>query len=275
MPSSCAPPCRSVTWRGRSCASASPTSSGAARGLLQTEEIKDILSYFRLAVNNKDFTAFVRAAGVPKRGVGDVAMERIRKKADQEEEGDLVAACEGDKKLELFVYGMKTVIGRLGTPAAAMEEIVTSFNYKDYINAKYHKEPGKARTKCENIDRFLLLINNLVSDGLSAEDLVFQLALERPTDEDEESGVVTISTIHSAKGLEWKRVYLTNVTEGSIPHKFSSGNPQEISEEQRLLYVGVTRARDILNICVHSLEPRGPNTVSVAPSRFLQQIGIL
>ena len=88
---------------------------------------------------------------------------------------------------------MKTVIGRLGTPAAAMEEIVTSFNYKDYINAKYHKEPGKARTKCENIDRFLLLVNNLVSDGLSAEDLVFQLALERPTDEDEESGVVTIS----------------------------------------------------------------------------------
>jgi superfamily I DNA/RNA helicase len=245
------------------------------KGLLQTEEIKDILSYFRLAVNNKDFTAFVRAAAVPKRGVGDVAMERIRKKADQEEEGDLVAACEGDKKLELFVYGMKTVIGRLGTPAAAMEEIVTSFNYKDYINAKYHKEPGKARTKCENIDRFLLLINNLVSDGLSAEDLVFQLALEHPTDNDEETGKVTISTIHSAKGLEWKKVFLTNCTEGSIPHRFSMGSETEIEEERRLLYVACTRARDQLAICVHGLEPRGPNTVSVAPSRFLKELNIV
>jgi superfamily I DNA/RNA helicase len=244
------------------------------KGLLQTEEIKDILSYFRLAVNNKDFTAFVRAVGVPKRGVGDVAMERIRKKADQEEEGDLVAACEGDKKLELFVYGMKTIISRLSTPAAAMEEIITSFNYKDYINAKYHKEPSKAKTKCDNIDRFLLLINNLVADGLSAEDLVFQLALERPTEEDEESGVVVISTTHSAKGLEFFRVYVTNCVEGSYPHRFCT-TPGEWEEERRLLYVACTRAKDILNICVHNLEPRGPNTISVRPSRFLSEIGIL
>jgi superfamily I DNA/RNA helicase len=244
------------------------------KGLLQTEEIKDILSYFRLAVNPKDFTAFVRAIGTPKRGIGDVAIERLRKKADQEEEGDLIEACKGDKKLELFTYGMSTVVSRLSVPAAAVEEIVTSFNYKDYINAKYHKEPSKAKTKCENIDRFLLLVNNLVTDGLSAEDLVFQLALERPTD-DEESGSVTISTIHSAKGLEWRRIYLTNMVEGSCPHRWCLNEESSIEEERRLWYVACTRAKDFLNICVHSLEPHGPNTISVRPSRFLSEIGIL
>ena len=245
------------------------------KGLLQTEEIKDILSYFRLAVNNKDFTAFVRAMVSPS-GASGTWPWRGYGRRPRRGGGGPRCGLQGGQEAGAFRLWDEHRHRQAGNALpAAMEEIVTSFNYKDYINAKYHKEPGKARTKCENIDRFLLLINNLVSDGLSAEDLVFQLALERPTDEDEEGGVVTISTIHSAKGLEWKRVYLTNVTEGSIPHKFSSGNPQEISEEQRLLYVGVTRARDILNICVHSLEPRGPNTVSVAPSRFLQQIGIL
>ena len=69
-------------------------------------------------------------------------------------------------------------------------------------------------------------------------------------------------------------MYITNVTEGSLPHRFSMGSPSEVEEERRLFYVACTRAKDSLAICVHSLEPRGPNTLSVAPSRFLGEVGI-
>jgi superfamily I DNA/RNA helicase len=245
------------------------------RGLLQTEEIKDLLSYFRLAVNPKDYPAFSRAISTPKRGVGDVAIEKIRVRAEADHGGDLLAACGTNDKLDLFSRAMGEVKSRLSSPMAALEEIINLFRYKDYINQKYAREASKARTKCENIDRFVSLVEGLVNDtGLSAEDLVFQLAMERPTDEDDEEGAVTISTIHSAKGLEWRRVYVTNVTEGSIPHRFCT-TPTEWEEERRLLYVACTRAKDVLNICVHALEFRGPNTISVRPSRFLSEIGVL
>jgi len=531
------------------------------KGLLQTEEIKDILSYFRLAVNHNDYPAFVRAISTPRRGVGDVAIEKLRDKADKENGGDLVAVCSALTKLDAFVGSMNQVTKALDDPAGAVEAIIRLFNYKEYIAKKYAREGSKVKTKHENIDRFLLLVKNLVADSnLSAEDLVFQLAMERPTDEDDDKGMVTISTIHcsppdepiltvngnkplgllqsdvdrlysytpkcnqllrgnnhvphsgygfsikarpyngdlviidtpeshtrvtpehrlhvsfndsfygkwvvylmrrgdwwrigsttsahkpyksggvpgrlasekadcgwilgifdcrddaltaeikfqvtygipsicfekwhrtmstqklrsihdelrptvfpravqllqdkgllldsplyrrdgkstrfynscwfdtvaanlldgymvvpvagqhdflikaptrprpmtarvhrehyegmvlsldvpkhcyyisggivvhnSAKGLEWRRVYVTNVVEGSIPHRFSMGSESELCEEKRLLYVAVTRARDSVALCIHGLEPRGPNTIPVRPSRFLTELGI-
>src|SRR5208282_4296992 len=79
---------------------------------------------------------------------------------------------------------------------------------------------------------------------------------------------------NSAKGLEWNRVYVTNLYEGSIPHKFSMGNAEEIEEERRLFYVAATRARDTLVLCIPGMVQSGPNTQTVAPSRFLFEIGI-
>jgi len=246
------------------------------RGLLQTEEVKDILSYFRLAVNHKDFPAFVRAVGVPKRGIGDVAIERLRQRASEEHGGDLVEACTSLDKLDVFYSSISQATAMLDDPAGAMEALVRLFGYKDYISAKYRREESKAKAKHENIDRFLLLVRSLADDGKTSEDLVFHLAMDRPSDdgEEEEKGAVTVSTIHSAKGLEWQRVYITNVTEGSLPHRFSMGSPSEVEEERRLFYVACTRAKDSLALCVHSLEPRGPNTLSVSPSRFLGEVGI-
>ena len=247
------------------------------RGLLQTEEVKDILSYFRLAVNHKDFPAFVRAVGVPKRGIGDVAIERLRSRASEEHGGDLVEACASMGKLDVFYSNMSQATAMLDDPAAAMEALVRLFGYKDYISGKYRREESKARAKHENIDRFLSLVQSLADEGRTSEDLVFHLAMDRPSDdgEEEDKGAVTVSTIHSAKGLEWRRVYLTNVTEGSLPHRWCLGEESSIEEERRLWYVACTRARDNLTICVHNLEPRGPNTIMVKPSRFLQEVGIV
>ena len=90
---------------------------------------------------------------------------------------------------------------------------------------------------------------------------------------------MTISTIHSAKGLEWKRVYVTNVYEGSLPNRFSMGSDEEIEEERRLFYVACTRAKDVLVLLVpEKVEVRGANGTSlqrVAPSRFLKEVDAL
>jgi superfamily I DNA/RNA helicase len=131
--------------------------------------------------------------------------------------------------------------------------------------------------------------------------MIFQLTLDRGAEEAEErkaiitayndgkigaierdaklkvidQGSVTITTIHQAKGLEWKRVYVTNAVEGSIPHKFSMGSEDEIEEERRLFYVATTRAKDICVWCVPKaqLSPDGTKITKLTPSRFLTEIG--
>jgi DNA helicase-2/ATP-dependent DNA helicase PcrA len=161
-----------------------------------------------------------------------------------------------------------------------MEALKTALrltNYKEFIAEKYNKkqEKEKAVTKLENLERFGQLLQGLLDEtpDMTLADIVFQLSIDRQSDNDE-SGKVVISTIHSAKGLEYRRVYVSNMYEGSLPHKFSMGNPEEIEEERRLLYVAATRARDTLVFCIPGMLQQGPNVVTVAPSRFLFEIGI-
>lgn len=80
---------------------------------------------------------------------------------------------------------------------------------------------------------------------------------------------------NSAKGLEWPRVFVTNLVEGSLPHRFSMGSAEELEEERRLLYVAATRAQDSVTLCVHAMEMNGTDTRRVAPSRFLIETGIM
>jgi len=251
------------------------------RGLLQTEEVRDVLSYLRLATNPKDFMALVRSSSVPRRGVGEVALEKIRQNANAQHDGDLVAAClAGSDKLSLFVGAVRAIQADAENPVKALETALRMVNYRQYILDKYKsRDKEKGPAKLENLERFGQLLQGLVEEtDMTLEDVVFQLSIDRQS-EDDESGKVVISTIHAAKGLEWRRVYVFGVVEGKLPHQFSMGNEEELSEERRLLYVAVTRARDILVVCVHGMEPRfkkgqGQSFITVAPSRFLAEIGI-
>jgi len=254
------------------------------RGLLQTEEVRDVLSYLRLATNPKDFMALVRSSSVPRRGVGEVALEKIRENANAQHDGDLVAACAvGSDKLSLFVSVIRAIQADAGNPVKALETMLRMVNYQQYIVDKYKsRDKEKGPAKIENLERFGQMLQGLVEDtGMTLEDVVFQLSIDRQS-EDDESGKVVISTIHAAKGLEYKRCYVTNLYEGSIPHKFSMGNPEEVEEERRLLYVATTRAKDILVYCIPGVVQMGfkkgqggPSYQQVVPSRFLAEIGIL
>jgi superfamily I DNA/RNA helicase len=245
------------------------------RGLLQTEEIRDVLSYLRLATNPKDFTALARAVTVPKTGAGDVTLEKIRKTANEKFGGDLIKGCTSIDKLSTFVSALENIQKFGEYPVQALDKIIDYMNYKTYIASKYKKEPDKVKSKLENIERFRELVRNLSEDQkMSTEDLVFQLTLDRAR-EDDKDGMVTVSTIHSAKGLEWTRVYVTNIVEGSLPHRFSMGSEEEVEEERRLFYVACTRAKDWLTLCVPAMAQNGTDTIRQKPSRFLVETGVL
>jgi superfamily I DNA/RNA helicase len=245
------------------------------QGLLATEEVRDILAYLRLATNPNDYMALTRAVAAPKRGIGNVALEKIRF-ASKDYEDNLIKAAEAiaPTKLQQFLDVINVVVAAKDTPIQAIDAAISLSRYREYIADKYKKDQQKVVTKLENLERLKELIASLVENGgMSTEDVVFQLTMDRADDKTDE-GKVTVSTIHSAKGLEWRRVYLTNLYEGSLPHKWSMNNEEEIEEERRLWYVAVTRAKDQLILCIPGLIQMGPNTNVVAPSRFLFELGI-
>jgi superfamily I DNA/RNA helicase len=161
-----------------------------------------------------------------------------------------------------------------GNPVAAYDKAVDFIHYADHVKKKYKKDPEKVRMKLENLTRLRDMIEALSEDsGMTVEDLIFQLTMDR-SEVQSERGEVTISTIHSAKGLEWKNVFIFCCNEGLLPHRFSMSNDSEIEEEKRLWYVGVTRARDTCYVTVVDQVYLGKNLVDAEPSRFLAEIGI-
>jgi DNA helicase-2/ATP-dependent DNA helicase PcrA len=274
------------------------------KGLLQTEEVRDMLAYLRLVANRKDFTAFMRCCAVPRCGVGEVALNKLRIDANQRFDGDLLEAAKENDKLHNLVGIIDMVTEFKDMPLTALEKLLALFDYRKYLSVKYAKDRDKVKTKLENIERFIMMVAALTTETtMTLEDLIFQMALDRSKGDELEKatydrqlatgeltqeqydrkmeemkqGSVTISTIHSAKGLEWKRVYVTNVYEGSLPNRFSMGSDEEIEEERRLFYVACTRARDVLVLCLpEKIQIMGRGDVQrVAPSRFLKEIDAL
>lgn len=274
------------------------------RALLQTEEVRDILAYLRLAANPKDFTAFMRCCAVPRCGVGEVALHKLRTVAREQYDGDLLEAAKSNERLEKLISIIQQIKMFSEHPVTAVQKLLSIFDYRAYILKKYTDDPDKVEIKLENIDRFVFVMMSTVEESaMSLDDFIFQMALDRSKQEqgqkqlyahqlaageltqaqyerkmeDIKRGAVVISTIHSAKGLEWKRVYVTNLFEGSLPNKFSLGSEGEVEEERRLVYVACTRAKDTLVLCVPELLPGKKNRKDfyrVAPSRFLKEIGV-
>jgi DNA helicase-2/ATP-dependent DNA helicase PcrA len=245
-----------------------------AKGFLKTEEVRDMLAYLRVAVNSKDYPAFKRSVSAPKRGVGEASLEKLRIKAEADFDGDLIEAARAEGKLGLYINLIDILRGFKDNPDQCLEETIERTHYKEYLEKAYKKDRNKVEFKLLNLDRLKETFKSLVSEmDLILDDIVFQLAMNGDTEETEE-GKVVISTIHSSKGLEWKKVYVYGVYEGQLPHKYSQ-TEKEVEEERRLFYVACTRARDHLVLGIPGSVATSYNNTFVAPSRFLYEVGIL
>ncbi|MTI80137.1 MAG: DNA helicase PcrA [Firmicutes bacterium] len=222
------------------------------------KEIKDLLAYLRLVVNPNDAVSFRRIINVPKRGIGPASADKFVAKAEETNTTmvEALASAVEIKGLNSKVRSAADMLTELFTNfnkqqeylsvTELVEEILAKSGYVDELEAE---DSVEARTRLENLQEFLTVTkeydrNN--EDG-NLEDFLSTISLV--TDQDrynEESDVISLMTLHTAKGLEFPVVFLVGLEEGVFPHSRSLDEEKEMEEERRLCYVGITRAKEEL-----------------------------
>ena len=249
-------------------------------------EIKDLMAYFRLLINPDDNSAFLRVVNTPRRELGSTSVATIGRFAAQHRcslfEASLKTDCldalpaRGSSQLRRFCNWLIELSdrGERGDPLAVIEELIEDLNYSTWIRNQCDK-PEDAKRRIENVAELTSWITRLHNGGdgkAKLSDLIGQLALMTNIDADDDPGkVVRLMTMHAAKGLEFKHVFIVGVEEGTLPHRNSLDEGME-EEERRLMYVGITRAMQSLCLSFCDTRKRYGEQVSCKPSRFLDEL---
>jgi DNA helicase II / ATP-dependent DNA helicase PcrA len=237
-------------------------------------EIKDVLAYVRTIVNPSDEVSLRRIINVPKRGVGDTSVGRLDAWANghdvplvealdrADEAGITGKALTGVRNLA----GLLRELAEIKEPAALIERVLDRSGYAAELEAERTIE---AAGRLENLAELVGMAHD--HDDLDA----FLEAMSLVSDADELGGddtKVVLMTLHTAKGLEFPVVFLIGLEDGVFPHLRSLGEPDELEEERRLCYVGITRARRRLYLTNAWCRTLWGSTQYNPPSRFLAEI---
>ena len=251
-------------------------------------EIKDALAYLRLAANRDDDASFERVVNTPPRGIGQRSLEEIRGRARGENIPLWRAACalvEGKLLPSRNQAALQRFLGLIEQMAQSILDKSLGEAMSIVINASgliehYRKEKGeRGLTRVENLEELVSAAGQFELDedvhGEMEPMAAFlsQAALESgDTQADADSDAANLMTLHTAKGLEFDRVYLVGMEEGLFPHQRSSGDFAQLEEERRLCYVGVTRARKKLTLSYARHRRMHGTEFYPQPSRFLGEI---
>ncbi len=255
----------------------------------QRREIKDILAFLRLIHSDVDLISFTRTINIPKRGIGETTIDKIRNGATLEERPlfdyclDIISdraikhPVKLSKKQKEALSSYLTIINRLRgiSQSSSLSDLVKitieESGYLDYLQTDMETYQDRK----ENL-------NSLVSkaaewecsvDDPTLEGFLEELSLKSTLDEAETTeDKVNLMTIHNGKGLEFDVVFLVGMEEDLFPHANSRDNPQALEEERRLCYVGMTRAKDHLYICDVRQRFLWGTIRNQRPSRFLREI---
>jgi len=249
------------------------------------KEIKDLISYLRLIVNGRDNVSLMRVLNTPSRGIGNKTIQNIREYAEHKQmcmaealtQPDLqnLLSSKAKKGVQSFLKIFSAVydLGEKPKVSEALEKIYEFSGYKVFLDAD--KEKGEDRKS--NIEA---LINAAVDHQEKVEvatisSFLENVALMSDLDswEDKEDKV-TLMTLHSAKGLEFEAVFISGVEEGLLPHKNSMDTDEDVEEERRLCYVGITRAKRILFMTTAQSRLQWGQRIYTRNSRFYGEIPI-
>ena len=249
-------------------------------------EIKDITAYLRLMSNTDDDPAFIRAVTTPRRGVGGSTLEALGKYAGERHLSLFAAAGEVGfaqrvqprqlTPLSEFRHFISSLIQRAANDSAGdvIADLLAAIGYESWLYGE--EERRVAQTRWENV---LELKDWLTRKGdeekKSLLELTQMIALINMLDKQEDGSrpdAVQLSTLHAAKGLEFKHVFLIGVEEGVLPHR-ESLDPVKLEEERRLMYVGITRAQRSLHISYAEKRKQGRELIPCEPSRFINEMG--
>jgi DNA helicase-2/ATP-dependent DNA helicase PcrA len=254
----------------------------------ERREIRDVLAYLRVLVNPADSVSLRRILNVPKRGIGDRAeacvellAQRVRstfwdalqRAADAPE-----IATRSLKQIESFVAmvtGLQEMVAGGARPDDIVDEVLTKSGYLAELEESTDPQD---ETRVENLGELVAVAREFADerDDATLEDFLERVALvadsDQIPDEDESGGVVTMMTLHTAKGLEFPVVFLTGLEDGIFPHARALGDQTELEEERRLAYVGLTRAQQRLYVSRALVRSAWGAPQHNPPSRFLEEL---
>jgi len=262
-----------------------PYSISGGQSFFDKAEIKDITAYLRLLMNEDDDTAFIRAITTPKRGIGQVTLEKLANYANVRhislfsaifEQGFLLN-CNSNQAEELELFGkfINNLQFRMAREDASvlLNELVNAIKYQEYL---YETDNAKSAEKRWNnvVNLIDWLGKKSLQDDKKLPELIQMITLISILDNqsEQETNTIKLSTLHAAKGLEYPHVYIISCEEGIIPHHESSSN-DGIEEERRLMYVGVTRAQKSLTISYCKERKQAGELQTREPSRFIEEMG--
>lgn len=241
------------------------------------KEVKDIVAYLRLVQQPNDLVSFRRIANVPARGVGEVSLGRFLDKW-RESGGSLIEVLQGAGEFSDITTKVRGALVKLGNliggladeasggvlPAVTIENLIARVGYKEYLD----DGTPQGDDRVENLGALV----NEASAYADLADFLADAALMSSSDESADKDEVTLMTLHAAKGLEFPVVFLVGLEEGVLPHSRAIYEGDDIEEERRLMYVGMTRAREVLYLSyARSRQTFGQFQYGMA-SRFLSDI---
>ncbi|MET7797184.1 DNA helicase PcrA [Streptomyces decoyicus] len=258
----------------------------------ERKEVRDVLAYLRVLANPEDTVPLRRILNVPKRGIGDRAEAMIdalslREKITfpqalrrvDEAYGMAARSANAVKRFNVLMEELRTIVESKAGPATILEAVLERTGYLAELQASTDPQD---ETRIENLQELAAVALEFEQERGednpgTLSDFLEQVALvadsDQIPDEDEEgSGVITLMTLHTAKGLEFPTVFLTGLEDGVFPHMRSLGQTKELEEERRLAYVGITRARERLYVTRSTMRSAWGQPSYNPPSRFLEEI---
>ncbi|WP_392559522.1 DNA helicase Rep [Orbus mooreae] len=252
-------------------------------------EIKDIMAYLRLLINLDDDNAFIRVINTPKREIGPVTLQKLGQLAEQKSLSLFKAAFDPDiteilppKRLEAlqsFVHWFSPLSESIEQdPMSAVHELLHGIDYESWLY-ETSPSPVAAQMRMKNVEQLIgwldvMLKGDDIDESTTLEQAVMRFTLRdmlERNESEEEQDEVQLMTLHASKGLEFPHVYLVGMAEGLLPHQVSI-DEDNIEEERRLAYVGITRAQQTLTFS-YSTERKQYGDVSyLEPSRFLLEL---
>ncbi|MFM2480587.1 DNA helicase Rep [Celerinatantimonas sp. YJH-8] len=253
-------------------------------------EIKDLMAYLRLLVNPDDDSALLRIINVPRREIGPVTLEKIGHFANERHISLYQAACDenlqqqlsgrGKQAVEFFFRWLVELSDRAmrGNTQEAVRDLIRDIHYEDWL---YETSPSAkaAEMRMQNISQLFKWVSDMLEgdadqDPMTLTEVVNRLILrdmmERGED-DADTDQVQLMTLHASKGLEFPYVYLIGMEEGLLPHQ-TSIDEDNIEEERRLAYVGITRAQQELTFTLTRERRQFGEVTRPEPSRFLMEL---
>ncbi|MBY8164216.1 DNA helicase Rep [Vibrio fluvialis] len=254
-------------------------------------EIKDIMAYLRVLVNPDDDNAFLRIVNTPRREIGPATLEKLGSYANMRGKSLFECSFElgleqhlsgrGLENLRRFTQWLVAIADNAerGNTVDAVRSLVRDINYEDWLY-ETSSSAKAAEMRMKNVsDLYSWIVSDLEGDNYDQEEKTLKEVVQRLTlrdmmergEEDDDSDAVQLMTLHASKGLEFPYVYLIGAEEGILPHQ-TSIDEDNVEEERRLMYVGITRAQRELTFIVCKERRQFGELLKPTQSRFLDEL---